>query len=134
MKYLIDTSKKFTGVVIDCVVNGKTAINGHTLQESAEWHNMDPSDLAIVSEDEMERLVEQDRQSKIQPFTEISRERFDHMLDILPPMNFTGNYFQISEGLKYDLRATFVQKDGTCYEAMLPTGSASDNRKYINQI
>lgn len=134
MKYLIDTSKKFTGIVIDRVINGKTAINGHTLEESAEWHNMDPKDLSIIDDEEMKKLVEKDRQSKIEPFTEISQKRFDYMLGVLPPLNFTGSYFQISEALQYDLRATFYQKNGKFYEATLPTGTIKDNREYINDI
>jgi len=134
MKYLIDTSKKFTGVIIDRMIDGKTAINGHTLAESAEWHNTDPSHFAVVDDAEMEQLVSNDRQSKIESFTEITRERFDHMLDVLPPMNFTGNYFQLSEALQYDLRATFLHKGGKFYEATLPTGTKSDNREYIEAI
>jgi len=134
MKYLINTSKKFTGVIIDRVINGRTAINGHTLAESAKWHNEDPSNFSIVSEAQMQELVSNDRQSKIEPFTEITQERFDHMLGVLPPMNFTGNYFQISEALQYDLRATFLHKDGKFYEATLPTGTKSDNREYIEAI
>lgn len=134
MKYLIDTSEKFSGAIIDRMVNGKTYINGHTLEESAEWHNMEPEDLSIVSEKEMQKLVEEDRQRKIEPFEEISQERFDHMLGVLPPMNFTGSYFQLSEALQYDLRATFLQKDGKFYEATLPTGTIKDNKEYIEAI
>ena len=61
--------------------------------------------------------------SIIPEWTEISEEVYDHFLNVLPPRNWCGSYFQCSEPYsheEYDGRwlgkyMSFLKKDGKCW-------------------
>lgn len=63
-------------------------------------------------------------------FTEVSRERFDEMLDVLPPAVMDANGFMVGEPFDHRLCeitgkfgptfAAFIEHKGKCYEATRP--------------
>ena len=63
--------------------------------------------------------------SVIPAWTEISDDVYDHFLNVLPPINWVGSYFQCSEPYTHEEKhpgsglfgkyLTFVKKDGKCW-------------------
>jgi len=136
-KYIIDASKEFAGTVLNTIINGKVSnYSGEplTLAEYAEQPQNEGRELKVIDSEELKELIDKHRAGMIQDFQEISEGRYWEMLEVLPPMNYNGTYFQISEALQYDIRSTFTKKNGKFYEATLPTGSADKNKKYIDRI
>ena len=73
-------------------LTGRSMVDGHTL---AEVQARNPGAVLIARADwKRERAAEQDTPVE---WTEVDEERYDEMLNVLPPVNLTHDGFQVGE-------------------------------------
>lgn len=95
MKYIID-SRYFDGVCITSMHDDKCSdYGGETLEELRE-REKNPY-LIAVSPKRMSLLVKRYTQALCKPFQEITEERYDDLLNCLPPARMKNGWFFVGE-------------------------------------
>ena len=99
-----------------------------TIKDYIEKHK--DENLEVVDAFEMEKLYKEYQEKASKDFTEITEERFDEMLNVLPPQRWTRTenyeYFFISEAYSADLHSCFARLGDKYYEALLNIRSTKD--------
>ena len=122
-KYIIDTAKPFRGV-IQTVVNpdGFVAYTSPKMTE-AEYLEKNPA-YKVINESEFDSLMVKFLDELQTPFVEITEDRFDNMLNVLPPMRWTritdGQFFFICEADYGNIHMLYVEYKGKFYSAPRP--------------
>lgn len=132
-KYLIDPAK-FRGVAESTVTtreDGRETVdysgalynhNGPDLT-LAEYNALKGTAFIVASWDEFESYLQPYLQSLQGPFEEISQDRYEDALEVLPPRRWTRKagspeFFFLGETFTYNLASLYVQWKGKYYTAL----------------
>ena len=114
MKYVIDTSKEFDGVVYTSMTDDvHSDYGGETIEEIRE---RDPQGkYEVVDSDAVSRLLDGyiDKLCS-EPFKEIAEEDYWDMMECVPPARSGHNWFFVGEAFSYNVH-TMCFTDGNRY-------------------
>jgi hypothetical protein len=105
-------------------VNVSTGLVEYTNLTLAEYNAKYQSNWSVIEEAEIAKLVDRYLENMQGAWVEIDEERYDDMLNAMPPLAFTQvsgiEFFFMSEAYNYSLFLAFIhdQKTGKYYEAM----------------
>jgi hypothetical protein len=115
-------------------VDLSTGLVEYTKLTLAEYNERYQRNWSAIEEAEIVKLVDRYLENMQGPWVEIDEERYDDMLDVMPPFRLTQEsgiqFFFMSEGYSWSLFLAFIhdQKTNKYYEAM------RDARKPVAEI
>lgn len=122
--WLIDESKPFKGYTQSALMSDATGrffvayTDGLTLKEYEAKTSLK---LSMFTDKELDAKLEKYEES-LKKVTETTLERFEDMLNCLPPQRWTNvegyNIFMISEATTGNLHSHYIKKDGKAWEIM----------------
>lgn len=126
-QYLVYSPMSWTRTIYAKVINGITEYGRETIEQVKE-RNPDHS-FEVVSEEELNKRLDDYEKSLITDPLEITRERYWEMLEVLPPCKWRKRgcweMFHISERLTGNLVSWFAT-DGDKYYEFTDQDCASD--------
>lgn len=126
--YIIRTDEPFRGIASVLLDNGKVAYTDKTF---AEYEAESPNPLALVTEAEIDQLIEKYHASLITKPEPITQERFWDLLECLPPCRWCTvggvELFHVSERLTGNL-VTWCARIGTNHYSFTDQANADMKR------
>lgn len=128
MTTFVINATDFSGFAYSILIDGKSPYTGRTIAEMQKIEK----NLIEISEEEFMRKEQEYENSLCAEWKEITEERYNEMLNVLPPMKWRDvalgiNVFAISEAYTGNLHAHFVKvshgKEYRYLEALRPINS-----------
>ena len=134
--YLVNPSK-FNGQALAILRDGKSVFTKDKVK--ADYEQEYKTELVELTWDELyEQYIEPYNKSLQSPFTEIDEERWDEMLNVLPPMRWTrtsnGEFFFCMEAYTADLHSVYVRKGDKYYTALRSKYEKEENILNLKEV
>ncbi len=114
--YVVD-SRYFDGTIRTSMSDGICSdYSGRTIEQIREQD--DNPHLIAVSDSRVKMLVKRYENALQTPFTEITEERYYELMDCVPPIRLTKDYFFVGEGYYSHLNALCFKFGGRFYEGL----------------
>lgn len=139
--YIVDTSKPFTGSILNSMPFVEEGIQDTTVHYSdktfREYNKEHGGQLKAMTWEAFEQEYYAPYLSSLcQPFQECTEEHWWNMLECLPPVRWTriegGEYFFISEAYTANIHACLVKYNGKYYEAQRALTTTTED--IVNEI
>jgi hypothetical protein len=130
-EYVIRKADEFHGIAFTVLEDGIVPLSKKTRAE------YETDEYEILSTDEFVKKVNAFFDQVCGKWKEITEERYDEMLNILPPLKWTRGGFYVSEAYTLDIYSFYQRYQGHYYHALFrittPRGKILESlREYIN--
>lgn len=116
MKYVIDPMVPFEGAVVTRMHDDIHSDYGNETLEELREREKNPNLITVDPEKVTELANEHREKLNSEPFKEISEDRYEDLLDCLPPKRMLRDAFFVGEPYQYDLYPFCFKVGGRYFE------------------
>ena len=114
--YVIDLNAKFDGTIITTVSNGIVAYSGgQTFEEYKQSEGQNLNLVALTWDVFVADYLKPYHESLLFQWVEITEDKYDDMLNCLPPVNWSQGSFFISEAYTNNIHSFYAKLNGKFY-------------------
>ena len=120
IEYVIKKAEEFKGIAYTILENGKVPWSGQPREEFLT------DEFILLSQDELDKKVKEFCEHICGKWKEISEERYNEKLNILPPTNWYAGGFYISEAYVLNVHPYYQTYCDGYYEALFRLNTPRD--------